>query len=467
MKKEPLSIITVKTLLAVIIFAGVGTIIVGGGWLIGMRGKVSNNEPVKVVDCYSDKNCETLKCPHRNELGCTSVDSVTRRCVDNKCVCKCGYPDYDLSKPFSGEEVEYKGKTYIKTDEKYSEYIADEFRIELEDGTSIYFFNNSVYTLYAGDPHHGSYIYYKWIEKKITSEVTISTDKTEYERGETVEITVRNNSDKPILFKGIGQPCFNSFSIGIKKEDYKMFYDIGTAYCITYTMELKSNTEQVFYLETGDIDDILSVSGVSTAYPETYKLKLDYEFNQENLTEEVYSNEFTIKEKSALDPRCSEKVRGIGDCKILRIGYEFDSTTGKCIKEGINGCSFETPFKSLEECQRVCEKNYKKEISCDIEDIKNSKKFESLVITQAMQKDITDEITIYLYFNHKLSDEEIQEIEQFGITIYKDSWIPPMENHPLGFYLAKSKVENICVFDDIDLIKKVASGERTDIFHAN
>ena len=44
-KKEPLSIIVVKTLLAVIIFAGVGTIIIGGGLLIGEQGKIS--EPAK------------------------------------------------------------------------------------------------------------------------------------------------------------------------------------------------------------------------------------------------------------------------------------------------------------------------------------------------------------------------------------------------------------------------------------
>jgi len=40
-KKEPLSLIVIKTLLAVIIFTGIGTIIIGGGWLIG------NNQAIK------------------------------------------------------------------------------------------------------------------------------------------------------------------------------------------------------------------------------------------------------------------------------------------------------------------------------------------------------------------------------------------------------------------------------------
>ncbi|MEA2097636.1 MAG: hypothetical protein U9P70_00970 [Patescibacteria group bacterium] len=44
-KKELLQIIVVKTLLAVVIFAGVGTIIIGGGLLVGKRSKIS--EPVE------------------------------------------------------------------------------------------------------------------------------------------------------------------------------------------------------------------------------------------------------------------------------------------------------------------------------------------------------------------------------------------------------------------------------------
>ena len=47
MPKESLSIITVKTLLAVIIFTGVGTIIVGGGLLIGKYYKNQDNRFIK------------------------------------------------------------------------------------------------------------------------------------------------------------------------------------------------------------------------------------------------------------------------------------------------------------------------------------------------------------------------------------------------------------------------------------
>ena len=49
MPKESLSIITIKTLLAVAIFTGVGTIIIGGGLLIGKQGKVSKPVEKDVV----------------------------------------------------------------------------------------------------------------------------------------------------------------------------------------------------------------------------------------------------------------------------------------------------------------------------------------------------------------------------------------------------------------------------------
>ncbi len=70
MKKESLSIMTVKTLLAVIIFAGIGTIIIGGGYIIGEYSKNTENKittkPVnQETENYYDlleKKCESDSC---------------------------------------------------------------------------------------------------------------------------------------------------------------------------------------------------------------------------------------------------------------------------------------------------------------------------------------------------------------------------------------------------------------------
>ena len=72
MKKESLSIMIVKTLLAVIIFAGVGTIIIGGGLLIG---KQKNDGPNKILpttcknnfDCPLQMKCKIFICV---DAGC-------------------------------------------------------------------------------------------------------------------------------------------------------------------------------------------------------------------------------------------------------------------------------------------------------------------------------------------------------------------------------------------------------------
>ena len=53
---------------------------------------------------------------------------------------------------------------------------------------------------------------------------------------------------------------------------------------------------------------------------------------------------------------CKQKVKGNGMCEAYFVGYEFDNSVGKCVEKGVSGCSFEAPFKTLEECQNVCEK---------------------------------------------------------------------------------------------------------------
>lgn len=93
-------------------------------------------------------------------------------------------------------------------------------------------------------------------------------------------------------------------------------------------------------------------------------------------------------EKSAIDPRCSQKVKITGICEgklIDDIGYQFNSEIGKCVEKvvGGTGCRIETPFNSLEECQKVCGKSNEKKL--EFETIKKEnhvyyKKIENLVI---------------------------------------------------------------------------------------
>jgi len=69
MQKEFSSVVIAKTLLAVLLFAGMGTIIIGGGYIIGEYGKDGGNnqiiKPVNQEENYYDvleKECDNDKC---------------------------------------------------------------------------------------------------------------------------------------------------------------------------------------------------------------------------------------------------------------------------------------------------------------------------------------------------------------------------------------------------------------------
>ncbi len=73
MKKESLSIITVKMLLAVLLFAGMGTIIIGGGYIIGEYSKNKiGNEITKPVDQETKNYYDVLEKKCNGDNCCVS-----------------------------------------------------------------------------------------------------------------------------------------------------------------------------------------------------------------------------------------------------------------------------------------------------------------------------------------------------------------------------------------------------------
>ncbi|MCK4591991.1 hypothetical protein KAT63_00955 [Candidatus Parcubacteria bacterium] len=79
MRKESLSLMTIKTLLAVIIFAGMGTIIIGGGYIIGEYYKNTENE---VVITPANYNQETKNYYNLLEKNCKNSEN---RYQKNQC----------------------------------------------------------------------------------------------------------------------------------------------------------------------------------------------------------------------------------------------------------------------------------------------------------------------------------------------------------------------------------------------
>jgi len=364
MKKEPLSIITVKTLLAVIIFTGVGTIIVGGAWLAKEMGKgvpMPNElrcddlskeigEKMGKLDksCQSDKDCKTVELLRLIQAGGT-------------------YP-LCVNKKEAVEDVRSLQDLYYKR--------CKIFLPNIQIKPALFYGCECRNNVCVG------------INKKV-QEVTVTTDKTEYEQGEMIKITVKNDLDKYIFF--ISPPFRNDSTLKFKGlygnewEDIDLYPKYRFPSVITV---LGPKKEEKISIKISEIKErYIKEKNMNKNLLEFKKYKVGFIYDSGvlgyydvshsvNPTEmkkllkngkTIYSNEFTIKEKSALDLRCGEKVIG-ADCNApaavdvlcqgFSVGYEFDSGIKKCIEKVVDcSCrSFKTPFKSLEECQKVCEK---------------------------------------------------------------------------------------------------------------
>jgi len=50
---------------------------------------------------------------------------------------------------------------------------------------------------------------------------------------------------------------------------------------------------------------------------------------------------------------------------------------------------------------------------------------------------IEEKVGVVIYFDEFPSENQLNELEGLGIDCYTKTWIPPLENHPYGFILAK------------------------------
>ncbi len=322
-KKEPLLIMIVKTLLAVVIFTGLGTIIIGGAYLIGKQGVISlpHYQPSDKSECKIDSDCQLV---------------------------------------YTGPEICLPCDTSLK---EYKCFLSKEAK-KIEEERLRKPVNSILCEQCLEKPQHACKCENgkcEKVKKKLIEEVSITTDKMEYEQGEMVEITIENNSEKE---QGMSYPPYiierfkNNSWIPIKQIwlSCGMFYEEIEFITIKSKDKLKYEWDQQESW-CGSID-LLWGEFSNQVQSGKYRIKsIKIGFPDPENYETIYSNEFTIKEKSALDARCSEKIVGIGPCKRSAMGYEFNPNLEKCVEKKVGGCSFEIPFGSLGECQEVCEKN--------------------------------------------------------------------------------------------------------------
>ena len=203
-------------------------------------------------------------------------------------------------------------------------------------------------------------------EKMKKEEVTIATDKTEYEQGELIKITVRNDLDVPILYYDSERFWGIEY---LEDEEWKnLAYERGGGFQLTKEdindicyigldermppVEMKSYStlsqqwnQRICPFGEGDLGEPRFVEYIGTG---RYRLIFYYGFEISNEDphktsnqKTIYSNEFTIKEKIITDETANWKTY-----RNEEYGFEFkypadlSATGGREPKVVVTDCDY-------------------------------------------------------------------------------------------------------------------------------
>ena len=67
---------------------------------------------------------------------------------------------------------------------------------------------------------------------------------------------------------------------------------------------------------------------------------------------------------------------------------------------------------------------------------------------------------IFIHLNRELSTEQIRELENMGIVLYLDSWIPPVGSHPTGYLIADMPIDKLAELTRKDYVVRLETAEQ-------
>jgi hypothetical protein len=85
---------------------------------------------------------------------------------------------------------------------------------------------------------------------------------------------------------------------------------------------------------------------------------------------------------------------------------------------------------------------------------------EKLSSTQ-LKSSILSESKVFFYFSEFPSSDQITFLDKFGVKLMRETWTPPLENHPFGFIAASVPDKNLQEVIAISAIKKIDIAERS------
>lgn len=67
---------------------------------------------------------------------------------------------------------------------------------------------------------------------------------------------------------------------------------------------------------------------------------------------------------------------------------------------------------------------------------------------------------IFIHTRQELTPPQIEELEDVGITLYLDSWIPAVGDHPTGFLMADMLIDRLEELVEKDYVVRLETAER-------
>jgi len=77
-----------------------------------------------------------------------------------------------------------------------------------------------------------------------------------------------------------------------------------------------------------------------------------------------------------------------------------------------------------------------------------------------MMVDNLDTQRIFIHLERELNDAQVKELQDMGLTLYLDSWIPPVGAHPTGFIIADMPVDVLGELADKEYVVNLDTAER-------
>jgi len=66
---------------------------------------------------------------------------------------------------------------------------------------------------------------------------------------------------------------------------------------------------------------------------------------------------------------------------------------------------------------------------------------------------------VFIHLNQPLNQPQIKELQTMGVTLYLDSWIPPVGSHPTGYLVADVPVDKLPELTKKDYVISLETAE--------